>query len=70
MHVTQIICSVAPIVTLLVALVILKLKAWLSTLLALIVAVVLSAILFADVLPFTRIPNLMCGGFLFELSPI
>lgn len=62
--------SIAPIATLLVALVFLKMKAWQAALAALLVSVAASLFMFSETLPVHRIPGVMADGFLFALSPI
>lgn len=62
--------SVAPIATLLLALVVFKLKAWQAALAALLVALAAALFAFPEALPAPRIPGVMAEGFLFALSPI
>lgn len=62
--------SIAPIATLLVALVVFKLKAWQAALAALLVSIAAVLFMFSESLPPYRIPGVMADGFLFALSPI
>ena len=62
--------SIAPIATLLLALVVFKLKAWQAALAALLVALAAALFSFPEALPASRIPGVMTEGFLFALSPI
>lgn len=62
--------SIAPIATLLVALVVFRLKAWQAALAALLVSIAAVLFMFSESLPPYRIPGVMADGFLFALSPI
>lgn len=62
--------SIAPIATLLVALVVFRLKAWQAALAALLVSIAAVLFMFSESLPPYRIPDVMADGFLFALSPI
>ena len=62
--------SIAPIATLLVALVVFRLKAWQAALAALLVSIAAVMFMFSESLPPYRIPGVMADGFLFALSPI
>jgi lactate permease len=62
--------SVAPIVTLLLALVFFKLKAWQAALAALFVSLAAALVAFPEALPASRIPGVMAQGLRFALSPI
>lgn len=62
--------SIAPIATLLVALVVFRLKAWQAALAALLVSIAAVLFMFSESLPPYRILGVMADGFLFALSPI
>jgi lactate permease len=62
--------SIAPIATLLVALVVFRLKAWQAALAALLVSIAAVLFMFSEYLSPYRIPGVMADGFLFALSPI
>ena len=62
--------SIAPIATLLVALVVFRLKAWQAALAALLVSIAAVLFMFSESLPPYRISGVMADGFLFALSPI
>ena len=62
--------SVLPIAWLVVALAVIKLKAWQATLSALALAVALSLAFFSDTLPAAKIPGVIASGIAFAICPI
>lgn len=62
--------SLLPILWLILALSVFKLRAWQATVSALVVAIGVAALAFREVLPLVNLPGVVTGGVLFALHPI
>jgi lactate permease len=69
-NVLKLALSVLPVAWLVVALAVVKLKAWQATLSSFAIAVALSLAFFADALPAVKIPGIVASGVMFALCPI